>query len=97
MNGPIRTPSTVAHALLYSTTRDLTPNERAYLTAYHRITMRTNRAKVAAWEMFGRTSTAARAAIWRAETEERFDLTRALLVFDDEDRKAEAPRRLMVI
>lgn len=93
----IRTPSTVAHELIYCSARDLTMNERAYVTAYHRITMRTARAKVAAWEMFGRTSTTARAAIFRAECEEKIDLKRALLAFDDVDRQIEAPRRLMVI
>lgn len=77
------TPSTLAHELIYST-RDLTMRERAYLTSYHRITMRTVRAKTAAWDMFGRTSQAAAAAIWLAECEEKIDLKRALVVFNNE-------------
>ena len=78
-----RTPSTVARELLHST-RDLTFPERAYVTSHHQITMRTVRAKLAAWEMFGRTSKAAAAAIWLAESEEKIDLKRALVVFDNE-------------
>lgn len=84
MADAIRTPSTLAHELLYCTTRDLTLPERAYLTSYHRITMRTNRSKVAAWEMFGRTSKAAAAAIWLSESEEKIDLKRALVVFEND-------------
>lgn len=78
-----RTPSSVARDLLYSM-RDLTLAERAYVTSHHQITMRTTRAKLAAWEMFGRTSKAAAAAIWLAECEEKIDLKRALVVFDNE-------------
>lgn len=83
MTDAIRTPSTVAHELIYCSTRDLTAQERSYVTSYHQITMRTTRAKMAAWEMFGRTSNAARAAIYLAESEEKIDLKRALVVFDN--------------
>ena len=97
MTGAIRTPSTVAHELLYCSTRDLTAQERAYVTAYHRITMRTVRSKLNAWDLFGRTSKAATAAIWLANCEEEIDLKRALLAFDDADGRTEAARRLAVI
>ena len=86
-----RTPSTVAHELIYCSTRDLTLAERAYVTSHHQITMRTTRAKLAAWEMFGRTSKAAAAAIWLAECEEKIDLKRALVLFDN--AMAEPTRR----
>lgn len=85
MTDAIRTPSTVAHELIYCSTRDLTARERAYVTSYHQITMRTFRMKQAAWDMFGRTSKAAASAIWLAECEEKIDLKRALVTFDTED------------
>jgi hypothetical protein len=97
MIGPIRTPSTVAHELIYCGTRDLTAQERAYVTTYHRITMRTVRAKTHAWEMFGRTSKAAAAAIWLAECEEKIDLQRALIVFEDVDGQTDVARRLVLV
>lgn len=95
--GPIRTPSGVAMELMFSTARDLTSHETAFLLAFHRITGRTNRAKHVAAEMFGKTSGAAQAAIWRAVQEEKIDLHRALLAFDDVDGLTQAARRLSVI
>ena len=96
MTGPIRTPSTVALELM-SITRDLTANEQAFLISHRRITQRTMLCKEAAIAGFGKTSPAAAAAIWRAVQEEKIDLHRALLAFDDVDGLTQAARRLSVI
>lgn len=63
--------------------REWTADEVAFILNYRDIVARTNRSKQAAVDMFGRTSKTALAAIYRAVDEEKVDLKRALVSFDN--------------